>query len=215
MGVTLDRSASAQRKYILKRLMEFQEKGLIFRKNDILSKVRWFFDSGLVFLQTVIFLTIRVQHMEKLEGGGAVTLDRSASAQRKYILKRLMEVQEQGLIFRKNDILSKVRWFFDSGLVFLQTVIFLTLRVQPMGQSEGGGGVTLDRSASAQRKYLFKRLMEVQEQGLIFRKNDILSKVRWFFDSGLVFLQTVIFLTIRVQHMENWRGGGGNFGSVR
>ena len=120
-----------------------------------------------------------------------------------------MEVQEQGLIFRKNDILSKVRWFFDSGLVFLQTVIFLTLRVQPMGQSEGGGGVTLDRSASAQRKYLFKRLMEVQEQGLIFRKNDILSKVRWFFDSGLVFLQTVIFLTIRVQHMENWRGGGG------
>ena len=127
-----------------------------------------------------------------------------------------MEVQEQGLIFRKNDILSKVRWFFDSGLVFLQTVIFLTLRVQPMGQSEGGGGggVTLDRSASAQRKYLFKRLMEVQEQGLIFRKNDILSKVRWFFDSGLVFLQTVIFLTIRVQHMENWRGGG-NFGSVR
>ena len=127
-----------------------------------------------------------------------------------------MEVQEQGLIFRKNDILSKVRWFFDSGLVFLQTVIFLTLRVQPMGQSEGGGGgVTLDRSASAQRKYLFKRLMEVQEQGLIFRKNDILSKVRWFFDSGLVFLQTVIFLTIRVQHMENWRGGGGNFGSVR
>ena len=75
-----------------------------------------------------------------------------------------MEVQEKGLIFRKNDILSKVRWFFDSGLVFLQTVIFLTLRVQPMGQSEGGGGgVTLDRSASAQRKYLFKRSMEVQE----------------------------------------------------
>ena len=138
-GVTLDRSASAQRKYVLKRLMEVQEQGLIFRKNDILSKVRWFFDSGLVFLQTVIFLTLRVQHNDgKLEGG--VTLDRSASAQRKYVLKRLMEVQEQGLIFRKNDILSKVRWFFDSGLVFLQTVIFLTLRVQPMGQSEGGGG---------------------------------------------------------------------------
>ena len=77
--------------------MEVQEKGLIFRKNDILSKVRWFFDSGLVFLQTVIFLTIRVQHMKNWRGGGgAVTLDRSASAQRKYILKRLMEVQEQG-----------------------------------------------------------------------------------------------------------------------
>ena len=59
----------------------------------ILSKVRWFFDSGLVFLQTVIFLTLRVQHMGKLEGGG-VTLDRSASAQRKYVLKRLMEVQD-------------------------------------------------------------------------------------------------------------------------
>ena len=111
-------------------------------------------------------------------------------------------------------ILSKVRWFFDSGLVFLQTVIFLTLRVQHM-ENWRGGGVTLDRSASAQRKYLFKRLMEVQEQGLIFRKNAILSKVRWFFDSGLVFLQTVIFLTLRVQHMEIWRGGGGNFGSVR
>ena len=66
----------------------------------------------------------------------------------------------------------------------------------------------MDRSASAQRKYLFKRLMEVQEQGLIFRKNDILSKVRWFFDSGLVFLQTVIFLTLRVQLWDNWRGGG-------
>ena len=79
----------------------------------------------------------------------------------------------------------------------------------------GGGGVTLDRSASAQRKYVLKRLMEVQEQGLIFRKNAILSKVRWFFDSGLVFLQTVIFLTLSVQHMENWKGGGGNFGSVR
>ena len=119
-----------------------------------------------------------------------------------------MEVQEQGLIFRKNDILSKVRWFFDSGLVFLQTVIFLTIRVQHMDNWRGGGVVTLDRSASAQRKYILKRLMEVQEKGLIFRKNDILSKVRWFFDSGLVFLQTVIFLTIRVQHMENWRGGG-------
>ena len=79
-----------------------------------------------------------------------------------------------------------------------------------------GGGVTLDRSASAQRKYVLKRLMEVQEQGLIFRKNDILSKVRWFFDSGLVFLQTVIFLTIRVQHnYGQLEGGGGNFGSVR
>ena len=86
--------------------MEVQEQGLIFRKNDILSKVRWFFDSGLVFLQTVIFLTLSVQHMENWRGGG-VTLDRSASAQRKYVLKRLMEVQEQGLIFRKNDYFIK------------------------------------------------------------------------------------------------------------
>ena len=131
-----------------------------------------------------------------------------------------MEVQEQGLIFRKNAILSKVRWFFDSELVFLQTVIFLTLSVQHMENLEGGG-VTLDRSASSELRentHLSKKEINgviFQEQGLIFRKNAILSKVRWFFDSELVFLEKVIFLTLVYNIWKNLEGGGGNFGSVK
>ena len=57
------------------------------------QKLEWFFDSGLVFSADSHFPNSTCTTYGKLEGGG-VTLDRSASAQRKYVLKRLMEVQD-------------------------------------------------------------------------------------------------------------------------